>query len=229
VDTFDGNIVPIRFNTVVNAAGPWAAEVARMAGIGVAPSSVDLASPEFTEAEGMSIDLPVEPRKRYIYMFYAENGPIVKVPLTIDPSGVFFKRHGLSNYYVCGRNQTSDAEEPRDMDLSNIDYDYFEEKIRPVLENRVPVFRNNIKVVNAWSGYYEYNTLDSNLIIGRHPILQNFVFANGSSGHGLQHAAAIGNAVTELLLHGEYKTVDLKRFNFERVMSMKPVKEIDVV
>ncbi len=115
------------------------------------------------------------------------------------------------------------------MDLNEIDYEYFEEKIKPVLEKRVPSFKDNVKLVNAWSGYYEYNTLDSNLIIGRHPLKHNFLFANGSSGHGLQHAPAIGRAVAELCLYGEYKTLDLKRFGFERVMNKRPLKEIDVV
>lgn len=218
MDTFDGKLVPIRFNTVINAAGPWAADVARLAGMG-------------HNSEGqvpLSVGLPVEPRKRYIYMFYCESGPILNVPLTIDPSGVFFKRHGLSNYYICGRNQ-SEAEEPTNMDLNHIDNDYFESKIKPILLKRVPAFRNGIKLVNAWSGYYEYNTLDNNLIIGPHPLLDNFYFANGSSGHGLQHSPAIGLALAELIVYNQYKTLDLKRFGFERVMANKPLKEIDVV
>ena len=137
-----------------------------------------------------SVSLPVEPRKRYIFMFYAEGGPILNVPLTIDPSGVFIRRQGLSNYYFCGRNQ-NESEEPTNLDLKVIDYDYFEEKIKPVLIHRVPSF-NNLKLVDSWAGYYEYNSLDQNLIIGRHPVVNKLIFANGSSGHGLQHAAAIG-------------------------------------
>lgn len=205
VDTFDGKLVPIKFQKVINAAGPWAADVAKLA----------------------NIALPVEPRKRYIYMFYAKDGPILNVPLTIDHTGVFIRRQGLSNYYFCGLNQKEDAE-PKNMDLEHIDYDYFEKEIKPVLLNRVPSFKD-MKLVNAWSGYYEYNTLDQNLIIGKHPVHQNFIFTNGSSGHGLQHSAAIGKAISELILHDTYKTVDLKRFGFERVFRNMPIKEIDVV
>ena len=112
-----------------------------MAGIGIKRDDID----------EMSFDLPVEPRKRYIYMFYAENGPILNVPLTIDHSGVFFRRQGLSNYYFCGLNQ-SEENEPTNMDLKHIDYEYFENKIKPVLIKRVPSFQN-LKLVNAWSGY----------------------------------------------------------------------------
>jgi FAD-dependent oxidoreductase domain-containing protein 1 len=160
-------------------------------------------------------------------MFYAEEGPILDVPLTIDYSGVFIRRQGLSNYYFCGLNQ-NEANEPTNMDLNNIDYEYFEKKIKPVLIHRVPSFKN-MKLVNAWAGYYEYNTLDQNLIIGKHPYLSNFIFANGSSGHGLQHAAAIGRAVSELIIHGEYKTINLSRLGFNRVINDQPLKEIDVV
>lgn len=217
MDTFDNKLVPIKFKTVVNAAGPWAAELSKLAGIG---SENDSSSP-------LSVGLPVEPRKRYIYMFYAEEGPILKVPLTIDHSGVFIRRQGLSNFYFCGLNQSSENE-TANMDLNHVDYDYFEKDIKPVLINRIPTFKN-LRLVNAWSGYYEYNTLDQNLIIGPHPIKDNFIFTNGSSGHGLQHSAAIGRAVSELILYGSYQTIDLKRFGFERVLRDKPIKEIDVV
>ena len=205
----------------MNAAGPWAAEVARMAKIGTDDYDSDGKLTPF------SVSLPVEPRKRYIYMFYAEEGPILDVPLTIDYTGVFIRRQGLSNYYFCGLNQ-NEANEPTNMDLNHIDYDYFEKSIKPVLVHRVPSFKN-LKLINAWAGYYEYNTLDQNLIIGKHPYLTNFIFANGSSGHGLQHAAAIGRAVAELIVHDEYKTINLGRMGFERVLCDTPLKEIDVV
>ena len=200
---------------MINAAGPWAADITKLV-------NQDLGS-----LSSQMNDLPVEPRKRYIFMFYAENGPILNVPLTIDHTGVFFRRHGLSNYYFCGLNQRTENE-PKDLDLNKIDYDYFEKEIKPVLINRVPDFKN-LKLVNAWAGYYEYNKLDQNLIIGKHPLMKNFIFANGSSGHGLQHSAAIGRAVSELVIHDAFTTIDLKRFGYERVIRDQPIKEIDVV
>lgn len=78
----------------MNAAGPWASQIAKLAGIGdgeVTPES---------RLDSKSVSLPVEARKRYIYMFYAENGPILRVPLTIDHTGVFWKRQGLSNLFI---------------------------------------------------------------------------------------------------------------------------------
>ena len=114
------------------------------------------------------------------------------------------------------------------MNLGTIDYDYFSEKIKPVLVKRVPAFKN-LKLIQAWAGYYDYNTFDQNLIIGPHNLHRNFIFANGSSGHGLQHAAAIGRAIAELIAKANYTTIDLSRFSFERVVFNLPVKEIDVV
>jgi FAD-dependent oxidoreductase domain-containing protein 1 len=114
------------------------------------------------------------------------------------------------------------------LSLGDIDYDYFTQKIKPVLLRRVPSFKN-LKLIQAWAGYYDYNTFDQNLIIGRHYLHRNFIFANGSSGHGLQHAAAIGRAVAELVLKDKYETIDLSRFSFERVVLNLPVREIDVV
>ena len=109
VDTFDNKLVPIKFQTCVNAAGPWASQVAKLAGIGA----------DASEESPLSVPLPVEARKRYIYMFYADKGPILKVPLTIDHSGVWWRRQGLSNYYFCGRNQ-AEGEEPEDLDLEKV-------------------------------------------------------------------------------------------------------------
>jgi hypothetical protein len=61
--------LPIDFRYVVNAAGPWASNVARLAGIGGDINNDD-------KSLVYSVSLPVEARKRFIYMFYAENGPI---------------------------------------------------------------------------------------------------------------------------------------------------------
>ncbi|CAG2104745.1 unnamed protein product [Medioppia subpectinata] len=108
--------------------------------------------------------LPVEPRKRYVYVFNAPDGPGIDFPLLIDPSSAYCRREGLGGNFICGRNP-SDSEEP---DVSNldVDYSYFDSHIYPQLAHRVPSF-GSAKLKGAWSGYYEYNTLDQNPIIGR--------------------------------------------------------------
>jgi len=57
----------------------------------------------------------------------------------------------------------------------------------------------------------------------------NYYHANGFSGHGLQQSPAVGRGVAELLLEGEYKTLDLSMFHYERVLENRPIVELNVV
>ena len=82
---------------------------------------------------------------------------------------------------------------------------------------------------SAWAGYYDYNYLDQNLIIGVHPYHRNFIFANGLSGHGLQHSIGVGRAVMELIVDSEFRTIDLSRFSFDRVIYDEPIFEEFIV
>jgi glycine/D-amino acid oxidase-like deaminating enzyme len=67
------------------------------------------------------------------------------------------------------------------------------------------------------------------LIIGSHPQQPNFLFANGSSGHGLQHAPAIGRAISEYLSDWKYHSIDLSRFGFQRIVNNTPIFEPMIV
>jgi len=110
----------------------------------------------------------------------------------------------------------------------DVDHHLFEEVVWPTLARRVPAFQH-LKVGSAWAGHYAVNTVDQNAILGRHPNLENFFLANGFSGHGLQHAPGIGRGLSELILFGEYRTLDLRRFRFERFASGNLVREENVV
>lgn len=199
----------IRAGTVVNASGPRAALTARMAGL----------------------DVPVEPRKRTVFVFDCAHSPEGtatvnggRLPLTIDPSGVWVRPEGRN--FVCGCPPADDPAvafddfEPR--------YDEFEEVIWPALAHRSPAFEA-IKCVGQWAGHYDFNTLDHNLIVGRHPQVTNFIFANGFSGHGLQQAPAVGRAVSELIAYGAYRTLDLREVGFERILKNRPFLEKAVI
>jgi len=86
-----------------------------------------------------------------------------------------------------------------------------------------------LKLQRAWAGHYDYNTLDQNAVIGRHPEIANFIFANGFSGHGLQQSPAAGRAAAELIVHGKFVSLDLALFGYERVMAGRAVKELNVI
>jgi glycine/D-amino acid oxidase-like deaminating enzyme len=109
-----------------------------------------------------------------------------------------------------------------------VDYSEFEDEVWPVIANRVPAFEA-IKLMRAWVGHYDYNTLDQNGVVGPHPELDNFLFANGFSGHGLQHAAAVGRAVSELVAYGGYRTLDLSELAYDRVLTGTPFRERAII
>lgn len=192
----------ISCGTVINASGPRAVLTARMAGI----------------------DIPVEPRKRYTFIFDAEMPLDRDLPLTIDPSGVHMRTDGM--YYMAGCPPDEDG--PVDYDDFVQDHSIWEDKVWPVIAHRVPQFEA-IKLVNSWAGHYAYNTFDQNAILGRHPEVTNFVFANGFSGHGFQQSPAMGRGTSELIAYGEYRSLDLSPFNYDRIAENRPFIEKAVI
>ncbi|UUX52138.1 FAD-binding oxidoreductase [Nisaea acidiphila] len=194
----------ISAGTVVNAAGPNAGRVAAMAGI----------------------LLPVVPRKRNVFVFDCREPLDPAVPLLIDPSGVYVRPE--SGGYICGVSPPSDRDPDGETSDLEVDYHWFEEVIWPTLAHRVPAFEA-IKLTGAWAGHYDYNTIDQNGIVGNHPEIANFYFANGFSGHGLQQAPAVGRALAELITSGAFRTIDLSRFCFERFETDALVLERNIV
>ena len=95
--------------------------------------------------------------------------------------------------YITGGAEAEATDGPADPGDFEPDWSLFEEAIWPVLATRIPAFEA-IKATRAWAGHYDYNTLDQNGVIGPHPEVSNFLFANGFSGHGLQQAPAVGRA-----------------------------------
>lgn len=206
---------PVECAVVVNAAGAFSAKLAEMVGIGQGP-----------ENSLLGVPLPVEPRKRYVYVVHCPGGPGLDTPFLIDYSGVYFRREGLGGNYIAGTSP-EESEEP---DITNleVDHQFFEEKVWPALAHRVPAFEK-LKVKSAWAGYYDYNTFDQNGIIGVHPLVNNMYFITGFSGHGLQHSPAVGCALAELILDGDFTTLDLSELGFKRILSQNPILERNIV
>ncbi|MFM7445748.1 MAG: NAD(P)/FAD-dependent oxidoreductase, partial [Tabrizicola sp.] len=188
---------------VVNAAGTRGAKVAAMAGIAI----------------------PIEPRKRYNWVIQAETPLDRPLPLTIDPSGVFVREVGGGTYMAGGH---ADVDPAVDHDDFAMDPDIWLDKIWPAIATRIPAFEA-VKVVNEWAGQYDYNTLDQNAITGPHPEITNFLFLNGFSGHGLQQSPAMGRATAEWILHGSYRTIDLRPFHFDRVAAGQAMVEAAII
>ncbi|NND22209.1 MAG: FAD-binding oxidoreductase, partial [Silicimonas sp.] len=98
----------------------------------------------------------------------------------------------------------------------------------PTIATRIPQFEA-IKVQTEWAGHYAMNVFDHNAITGAHPELGNFFFLNGFSGHGLQQSPAMGRGTAEMLVHGEYRTLDLTPFHFDRIAAGRPIIERAVI
>jgi FAD-dependent oxidoreductase domain-containing protein 1 len=188
-------------DAVVNAAGPWAGKVAAMAGV----------------------DLPVRAKARSVFVL-ASPADLPDCPLVIDPSGFWVRPEG--RHFVTGAPPRA-GEDHDELPLEP-DHALFEEVIWPALAARIPAFEQ-LRVVNAWAGYYEMNTFDQNGIVGPHPAIANLYFANGFSGHGIQQSPAVGRGIAELIVHGRYRSLDLSPLGFERLAAGRALIERNVI
>ncbi len=185
----------------VNAAGTRAVEVCSMAGL----------------------DLPVEPRKRTVFVIDAPNARHPDAPLLVD-AGFYLRpedRHWITA-------TVPDKDGPCDVNDFEPDLHLFEDVIWPQLYTRAPGF-DAVKVVRHWVGHYAFNTLDQNAILGPHPEVTNLHLINGFSGHGLQQSPAVGRGVAEHLLTGAWQSLDLSDLSVARVLENRPFREQAVV
>ncbi|TPJ76377.1 FAD-dependent oxidoreductase [Mesorhizobium sp. B2-6-2] len=210
LDVSEGRVVSARLatgqtvscGTLVNAAGPRAQQVAAMAGLSI----------------------PVAPYKRYSFVFASANPIPGRMPNVIDLSGTFVRPEG--ELFLTGNTPQGDG--PADYDDFEMHFEEFDDYIWPALWHRIPAF-DALKLQTSWTGHYEYNMLDHNGIVGFHPEVTNFMFANGFSGHGLQQSPAVGRAVSELIVHGAFQTLDLSPFSYERIPRNQPFLEEAVI
>lgn len=171
---------------VVNCAGAWASILGDKAGL----------------------PLPVVPLPRQIFQFDIKEPLKNYLPLTMDPTGVYFRHEGEK--FISGY---AEEIEP------GINFKWrrsaFEEHIWPVLANRIKNFEH-AKIERGWSGMYDFNTEDHNAILGEYPTMKGYYVAFGFSGHGMQQAPAVGKCLSELIRTGNYETLDLSPLRVER-------------
>lgn len=180
---------------VVNCAGAWASIL----------------------SEKANLPLPVVPLPRQIFQFDIEK-PLQKyLPLTMDPTGVYFRHEGEK--FIAGY-----AEEI----TPKIDFSWkrsaFIENIWPVIAHRIENFEQ-AKIERGWSGLYDFNTKDHNAILGEYPTMKGYYIAFGFSGHGMQQAPAVGKGLSELIRKGKYETLDLTPLRVERFAENQLVME----
>lgn len=182
--------------TFVNAAGAWAGSLCGRLGIA----------------------LPVEPLPRMVFYFETED-PVPGLPYIRDGFGVGFRPEGRG--FISGITDFSLAGDF----CFDVRHEWFEERVWPGLATRVPAFER-LKVKNAWVGHYAQCLFDGNMVIGAWPGgPQNFLIATGFSGHGLQHAPAVGRALAELILDGGFVSIDLSQLTGQRILDNSPYAE----
>lgn len=168
---------------VINAAGPAAARVGRLAGV----------------------ELAVHPRRRHIFFtdpFPAIRGP---VPLTTDRASGFYFRKEIEQVLL----SPGDVEDAgQDLDVT-MDWSKRDEAVEKAI-HRVPVLEG-ARIAGGWAGLRPL-TPDDHAIIGWAPDVEGFFLAVGFGGHGFQHSPATGRLTAEWLLDGK-PSMDLSLFD----------------
>jgi sarcosine oxidase subunit beta len=182
---------------VVNAAGPWAAQVARLAGA----------------------ELPVEPLRRQLVPTEPFDGLPKRFPMVIDMStGFHFRREGKGILLAWN--------DPEETPGFKTDFDQsFVEKILTRAADRVPrLAEAEVNPRRAWAGLYEM-TPDHHAIIGAAPDVKGLYFVNGFSGHGVMHSPASGRMTADLVLHGRSDLIDASPLGVERFTTGALIEE----
>ncbi|WP_240057437.1 NAD(P)/FAD-dependent oxidoreductase [Paraburkholderia azotifigens] len=139
----------------------------------------------------------------------ADSGP----PILIDTSGVYLRRE--QNHFLCIVSPSAE----QDLDDLPLDANFaeFEDIIWPALAERIPAFEA-LRIEHTWAGYYEYNYLDHNGLVGQVGPENSYVAA-GFSGHGMMHSPGVGRGMAELLGFGGFRTIDLSSLSPARLSS----------
>ena len=192
---------PVATRTVVNCCGAWAAELARMAGV----------------------DLPVTPLRRMLVPSEPFDQFPHTAPMIIDMSNGFHFRPESRGFLLAWND-------PEETPGFKTEFEpAFVEKILTRAADRVPVFADlPVNPKRAWAGLYEM-TPDHHPILGEAPGVPGFFLANGFSGHGVMHAPATGNILSDLILTGKTDLIDASLLGVERFAAGRLIHETAVL
>jgi glycine/D-amino acid oxidase-like deaminating enzyme len=144
------------------------------------------------------------------------------IPMTIIDKGIYFRPEGPN--LLIGK---ADPDTPVSFDVTP-DAAYYEEQINYYLQERVPGMER-CRLMSMWGGLYDTNEVDHNAVLGAHPHYKGLMFATGFSGHGAMEAPAAGLAMAELIMFGEYRTLDCTPLSIARFWENKPIHETIVI
>src|SRR6202166_4744525 len=192
---------PVATRKLVNCAGPWAADVAALAGV----------------------DLPVEPLRRMLVPSEPFDEFPHSAPMIVDMSNGFHFRPEARGFLLAWND-------PEETPGFNTDFDpAFIEKILTRAADRVPCFADlPVNPKRAWAGLYEM-TPDHHPILGEAPEVSGFFLANGFSGHGVMHAPATGKILSDLILTGQTDLIDATLLSLSRFAEGRMIHESAVL
>jgi len=186
----------IKGDAIVNAAGAWAAEIAAFAGE----------------------TLPVRKLKRQVCRIKEKNTLPENTPMTIWINSAFHFRMRDEHLILLM------PDEPADNYDLNIETAWLERVFNTAKQKIFALKNCSIDTAASWAGYYEVSP-DEHLILGRAESLNNFYYANGSSGHGVMHSPAIGELLANIIC-GKKNEIDTDILSTKRFSSGKTIEQI---
>ena len=182
-------------DVVVDAAGPWAGPVARLAGV----------------------EIPVAPLRRQVGSTVDTAVLPASMPMTI------WVEDGLHIRPRDGRLLLvwPTPGDPRDPESTALEPGWLTEVARRARE-RVPALAGvSIDPARSWAGLYEMSP-DHHALLGRAPGCENLFLCNGSSGHGVMHSPALGRLMAEIIVHGSARSLDVSALRPSRFAEGQP-------
>jgi sarcosine oxidase, subunit beta len=193
VQLADGSEIPA--GAVVDAAGPWAAPVARLAGV----------------------DVPVAPLRRQVGSTVDTGVLPAAMPMTVWVEDAFHVRARDGRVLLIWPTPG----DPRDPEATAVEAAWLEQ-VREKAAQRVPALAGiPIDPARSWAGLYEMSP-DQHALLGRAPDCENLYLCNGSSGHGVMHSPALGQLLAEIIVHGQSRSLDVEALRPSRFAEGRP-------
>jgi len=196
----------IEAGVVALCAGPWSNQLLRRSGL---PESSLM--PIASQKRMLFLTDPPDPDPRW-----------PNIPLTIIDQGIYFKAEG--GHLLIGKAK-GDAPDSLDM---NFEPEYYQDEINLIMQERMPGTAR-CKLKGGWAGLYDTTTPDHNAIVGWHADHPGLLLQVGYSGHGAMESPAVGLCLAELVMHGEFRTVDCTPLRWSRFREGDLVEERIVI
>ncbi|MEA2571998.1 MAG: hypothetical protein QOI24_3999 [Acidobacteriota bacterium] len=209
----------VRFDYGVDAVR-WRVESDRVVAIETKYGAIE--ADVFVNAAGawastLGVDNPVRPLRRQVACTVETDALPETMPMTIWIDDGFHLRVRDRRILLLR------PDEPRTSDPFDDSLD--DAWIADVVERaraRVPIAATvPIDREKSWAGLYEMSP-DRHALLGRAPGFTNLFLANGSSGHGVMHAPALGQLLAQLIA-GERPSIDIHPLRPSRFAEGEPI------